>query len=152
MRLRSPRSTRRTAAALVETAAVVSVFMMVMFGVLEYCRFIFMRQIIDNAAREGARFAVVNTNDPTLDADTTAVIMTKMNNQDKQLQNFTITLGAADSNGNYYTPNQSMSTAPFGKYLAVTVSGNYTPITPAFLRMGKTIPITVKILMTSEAN
>src|SRR5258705_463777 len=61
------RLARRTGAALVETAAVVAVFCMILFGVVEFCRFFFMRQLIDNAAREGARYAVVHTADASVD-------------------------------------------------------------------------------------
>ena len=156
MFLRSSQRVHRTAAALVETAAIVTLFLMLLFGVLEYCRFLFFRQLIDNAAREGARYAVVNTNSPTVDADTTAVIMAKMNNMDKQVQNFTILLYAADASGNPIPatpgPNASMSTAQFGQYVGVQIDCDYNPITPNLLRTSKTIHISVKILMCSEAN
>ena len=49
-------------------------------------------------------------------------------------------------------PYDLMSSAKFGEYIAVEITCIYTPITPGFLRMGKTIPINVKILMCSEAN
>jgi Flp pilus assembly protein TadG len=149
MLMRSPTRRTRTAAALVETAAIASIFMMLLFGVLEYCRFIFMRQIIDNAAREGARFAVVNTNDANLTADVQAIVLGKMNNLDKQTQNFTIQLYAADATAKNIG---TASNAAFGTFLCVEVSCDYSPITPAFLRMGQTVKIDVKILMCSEAN
>jgi Flp pilus assembly protein TadG len=156
MLLRSSQHVRRTAAALVETAAIVTLFLMLLFGVLEYCRFLFFRQLIDNAAREGARYAVVNTNSPTVDADTKTVIYAKMNNMDKQLQNFTIQLYAADASGNPIPaspgPYASMSTSQFGQYIGVQIDCDYNPITPTLLRANKTVHISVKILMCSEAN
>ena len=45
-----------------------------------------------------------------------------------------------------------LSNAQFGQYIAVQISCDYSPITPTFLRMGKTIHINVKVLMYSEAN
>lgn len=68
---RQPVLRRRTAAHLVEFAFVAPVFFLFLFGILEYSRYVMTLQIMTNAAREGARYAVVTTNDssanPTLD-------------------------------------------------------------------------------------
>jgi Flp pilus assembly protein TadG len=229
MLYRSNRPVRRPAAAMVETAAVIIIFVLVLFGVIEYCRFFFMRQLMINAAREGARYAVVHTNDATVDPDTRAQITNRMVAFDSKVQNFTIQLYHADSNGNRFTTYDSTvstnyaystdstgpylldntgtkiyalkdSTGPyvldnsnnkvylnlnsptgtvtgvnaglftsyvsskqiqsvdpitnamFGQYIAVEISCNYNPITPALLRMNQTITIHVKALMYSEAN
>lgn len=62
---------RRTAAHLVEFAVVAPVFFLFLFGIFEYGRYVMTLQVMTNAAREGARYAVVTTNDssanPTLD-------------------------------------------------------------------------------------
>jgi Flp pilus assembly protein TadG len=50
---------------LVESSLVLSVFLMILFGMFEYCRFIMVLQVSNNAARGGARYAVVNTNMPS---------------------------------------------------------------------------------------
>jgi Flp pilus assembly protein TadG len=55
---------RRTAAHLVEFAFVCPVFFLFMFGIFEYSRYVMTQQIMVNAAREGARFAIVTTNNP----------------------------------------------------------------------------------------
>src|SRR4029077_20340838 len=68
----------RPAAALVETAAVVIVFLLFLFGIFEYCRLIYVQQMVENAAREGARYAIVNTTDTNLIADTQAQVNAKM--------------------------------------------------------------------------
>jgi Flp pilus assembly protein TadG len=225
------RALRRTAAALVETAAVVSVFCMLLFGVVEFCRFIFMRQLIDNAAREGARYAICHSYDATADTDTQNVVRAKMGGMDQKVRNFTINLYHADSSGNrvtaydssggsqiatfsdatgtylqtqsgtklytakdatgtyvqdpsngnskvyvntnsytntvtgvnsgtfnsFVTNNQiqgvdDIANTSFGQYVAVDISCDYDPITPAMLRLGQTIKIRTKILMYSEAN
>jgi hypothetical protein len=62
-RARHPHPRRRTAAHLVELAFVLPVFLFFVFGILEYGRYVMTLQIMTNAAREGARFAVVTTND-----------------------------------------------------------------------------------------
>jgi hypothetical protein len=72
--------------------------------------------------------------------------MCTLNNQ---LQNFTVQCYAASNSGaNVGTPQ----TAPFGTFIAVQVTCTYSPITPAFLRLGQTVNINVKIMMCSEAN
>jgi len=91
----------RRAAAVVETAAVASVFVLFLFGVMEYCRYIFVRQLIANAGREGARYAVVNSNSPTLDADTQAFVRAKMGGMDTKagVKNFVVQVYTGTSTG-----------------------------------------------------
>ena len=59
---------RRWGATAVETALVMIPLIMFVFGVFEYGRFLMVRQMVDNAAREGARQAVIGTS--TLDIAT----------------------------------------------------------------------------------
>ena len=79
----------RTGAATVEMAFVVSIFLLLLFGIFEYCRFVFVRQVVVNAAREGARYAVVNTTDTTVLPDTQAYVLTRMSGSDKQAKTYT---------------------------------------------------------------
>lgn len=51
---------RRGGMTLVETAMILSIFLMFLFGVYEYCRYLFLLQVTTNAAREGCRLAVCN--------------------------------------------------------------------------------------------
>lgn len=46
--------------ALVEFALVAPVFFLLLFGIIEAGRFIFYYEILNNATREGARYAIVN--------------------------------------------------------------------------------------------
>jgi hypothetical protein len=60
---------RRRGMAVVETALVLTVFCMLMFGIFEYSRFLYVLHITHNAARDGARYASVNMDKPgTFDA------------------------------------------------------------------------------------
>jgi Flp pilus assembly protein TadG len=59
------RPTRRRGVTVVESAAVMSVFLLLLFGMFEYCRFLMVLHVTNNAAREGARYAVVNVDKPT---------------------------------------------------------------------------------------
>jgi Flp pilus assembly protein TadG len=133
----------------VETAAVVVVFLLLIFGVLEYCRIIFFRQLLENATREGARFAVVNTNDTNLVADTQGVVTRAMGGMDAQVQNFTISVYAADSAGN---PTGAPTRAQFGQHIGVEIDCDYNPVVPSFLFLGKKLHFVQKTMMYSEAN
>jgi len=140
---------RRRGAAMVETAAVLSIFLMLLFGVMEYCRLIFIRQLIENASREGARFAVVNTSDPNLVADTQATATRVMGGMNNGLQNYTVSVYQADSNGNNIGP---ASSAQFSQYICVQIDGDYIPIAPLLLLLGNNLHFTQKTMMYSEAN
>jgi hypothetical protein len=50
---------------IVESALVLSVFALLMFGIFEYGRFLMILHITNNAARDGARYAAVNLDKPT---------------------------------------------------------------------------------------
>ena len=140
---------RRSAAALVETAAVVTVFLMVLFGVFEYCRLLFVRQMVENAAREGARYAIVNTNDSNLVTDTQAQVNARMGGHTSAVLNWNVQVYYADSNGNNLGAPQN---APFGSYIAVQIDCDYNPIVPSLLWMNQTVHIRTKSFMCSEAN
>ena len=59
------RRTRRRGLTIVESALVMSVFLLLLFGMFEYCRFLLVLHVTNNAAREGARYAVVNMDKPS---------------------------------------------------------------------------------------
>lgn len=145
----SLRRRQRRAAAAMETAVVVGILLMFMFGIMEYCRFLFYHELIDNAVREGARYAVVHTLSPTVVDDTKAVVTQRMAGTLRGVQNFTVSVYRADSTG----ANTGAATdAQFGEYIGVQVNCDYSPVAPSFLLMGQTIPIQAVSLMYSEAN
>ena len=116
---------------------------------LEYGRFLFVRQVVDNAAREAARFAAVNTFDTNLDSDTQAVATQRMVGLQNAVQKFNVQVYQADSAGN---KNGLAGDTPFCSNMAVQIDCDYVPILPAFLFMNNSIHIQAKVLMNSEAN
>ena len=50
---------RRRGAVIVEAAMVIPILLLLMFGIFEYGRFMLVRNVLNHAAREGARHAVV---------------------------------------------------------------------------------------------
>ena len=57
------RSQRRRGTTLVEVAVVLTLFLLFLFGIFEYCRFMLVLQVSTNAARDAARYAVVSSSD-----------------------------------------------------------------------------------------
>jgi Flp pilus assembly protein TadG len=115
MKLR--RAARRRGTTIVETALVLAVFCMLLFGVFEYCRFLYVQHVVHNAARDGARYAVVNVDKPaTFDATdytdasgTTFANIQKyttarLGGADKQLSNYKVAVYAVDPTGLSLSP------------------------------------------------
>jgi Flp pilus assembly protein TadG len=149
----------------VETALVVSVCLLFVFGILEYGRYVMTRQILENAAREGARYAVVNTQNGT-----TSDVQNRVNqmlagqgvqlsdyNQATSIQVFKAdpaTLSPLDANNSVVASwtQAPFTNATFGQGIAVRITGTYTPVLPSFLYMGQTMPVQATCVMHSEAN
>jgi Flp pilus assembly protein TadG len=149
------RETRRRGATAVETAAVISVALLFIFGILEYARLLYFYHVADNAAREGARYAVVHTGDGTSTAQVQAVVTAAMSGQQSSLNSgtFAISVYNADPSTGNAIASTAWSDAPFTGAVGVEVTGTYKFVLPTFLRFaGPTIPIKVRSLMTSEAN
>ena len=123
---------RRRGTTVVETAVVSIVCFIFMFGLFEYGRIVQMRNMLENAARTGARTAVVEpvnivtTAQATSDVDNAVLAVLAGSN----LQNIRITIFQADTNGNMTTPN--WTAAPFGQNLVVMVEADYPNLFPTF--------------------
>jgi Flp pilus assembly protein TadG len=144
-----PHANDRRGALSVEMAVVLIIFLLFLFGILEYCRYTYLRQIMQNAAREGARFAAVNSNDLSLVSDTQATVQTRLANSTSSMKNFTFQVYQADSSGNNVG---AAASTPLGQRMAVQLDCDFTPILPTFLFMGANLHVTTKAFMTSEAN
>ena len=151
---------QRNATTLVETAIVISVCLLFLFGIVEYGRFLMIQHLINNAAREGARRAVAGTNTatPTTTADIQNTVTTALAGQ--YLQNVSITVYKADPTTG---ASQGVWTdTAFGDGIAVKVTGDYQPMLPTLvLQKGlavfsgfqtQTITVKATALMRSEGN
>jgi Flp pilus assembly protein TadG len=145
----SARASVRRGAAMVETAAVAAIFLLFLFGVLEYCRLLYVQQVVSNAAREGARYAIVNASDSNLVAESQAKVLAYLGGLDKTLQNYSCQVYLSDVSGNNIG---SAVDATFGQYICVEVSLKYSPIVPSFLFMNQNLTLSSKCWMGSEAN
>src|SRR5829696_8647198 len=88
---------RRRGATVVEAAFVLPIMLLLLFGIFEYCRFVFLLQVCENAAREGARFAVARTGDgETTTSDVQAYVTDRMSGRQNDLAGYTVTVQNVD--------------------------------------------------------
>ena len=153
MRIRPPHA-RRPAATLVETSVVISIALLFMFGIFEYGRFVMTKQLMENAAREGARWATVHTYDGTI-AGVQDAVDAKLSVGRQQLVGYVktnnITVFAADDAGNEIA-GKNWNDAAFGENVGVQITGTYKPALPNLLFWKSSFTVTAKAIMASEAN
>jgi Flp pilus assembly protein TadG len=138
---------KRRGAVLVEAALVIPIAFAIILGLLEYGRLVLIRQLVDNAAREGARLAVVSTSTLTTQ-DIQNCVTTRMSGL--TLQGIAIQVYKADpttgANVGVWTD------AALGDCIAVQVNGNFTPIVPGISLLPNPLAMSTKVMMQSEAN
>ena len=115
---------KRRGAAVVEFALVAPIFILLVFGIIEFGRMVMVQQVITNASREGARLAV-------LDGSTTSAVNTTVNNYltSSGITGTTITL----------SPDPP-SSASFGDPVTVTVTVPFSQVSwlPSPMYLGTT--------------
>jgi Flp pilus assembly protein TadG len=176
MLLRQTHRTRgRRGSAIVEASLSLTIFCLLLFGVFEYCRYLFVLHVTDLAAREGVRYAAVNSNQPTnFDTGTgpftdgsgatlpniKTYTMGRLGGADKQIAGFTFTVFPVDPAGLLLSPAQVnpktgfpttvfWNSASFPDRMAVRISGTFKPFLPN-LTMMPTMPINVTALSGIE--
>lgn len=122
-------------------------------GIFEYGRLVMIRQLMLNAAREGARMAVVGTasNPPVTTAQIQAAVMSYLDPMGQPLAGLAVSVYQADP-----TTGRSIGAwnqTPYGGAVAVKITGNYTPIVAALFPVGPhPMPLQAVAMMLSEAN
>lgn len=171
------RGRRRDGAVSVEFAFVAILLFMLLFGIFEYCRFLFVIHVTNNAARDAARFAVVHTNGGTMPGEPATIsqadiisIMTTgkigattygagMSGFESNITSYNVEVFYPDRdqlalNPPVITPasGKAWNDAPFADKICVRVTGTYKPAVPSLLLMGSDIPFKVVVMYSSEAN
>jgi len=156
----------------VEFALVAPVVFLLLFGILEWSRYLWTINMAQNAAREGARYAIVRTDTDqtnTTVANITTVVTNYLNNAGNGIQNLNIYVYKTNLAGqpidlstppNILTTSQAQASSnetnwnqtPFGSVICVTLSGTYTPLLPGLTQMGVSLPVSATSIMNSEGN
>jgi Flp pilus assembly protein TadG len=146
---------RRWAASVVEFAFVAPIFFLLLLGVFEYGRFLLTLQLLNNAAREGARYAAVNTTTATTANVQTYVDQALTGTGGAQLVGYnpstSISVFRADPT-TFQNTGLGWTYSAWGDAVGVTISGTYKPITPGLLQMTGSFTITATYVCTCEAN
>jgi Flp pilus assembly protein TadG len=139
----------RRGATIVETAFVLAPLTMLVFAVFEFGWLLTNWNVLNNAAREGCRFALVNNTDTTLSTDVQTTVTSFMAGKDANFSSFTVTVSGTHG-GTSYTGN-AVNALAAGDLISVSVSGQYhfMNIIPYF-HLPATITITSSVTMVCE--
>ena len=140
---------RRRGITIVEFSVVTILCAMLIFGVVEFGRILMVKQVMDNAAREGARYAVVHTNNLAT-SDIQNYVTTKLAGQTAQLTGLTISVYECDPNTGANLG--AWTNAAFGNGIAVQISGQFNPLWRRLFFLPASMTFTSTAVMYSEAN
>jgi Flp pilus assembly protein TadG len=143
----NPSSNRRRATTIVETGLVLTAFLLFLFAIFEFGRFIMLRDLLDNAAREGARQAIANTN-TLATSDIQNIVTSYLAGQPINVTSFNV-YEVNPTTGANIGP---WTNAQFGQQIAVDVQASYTPLLPTFGILPNPVIMHSKVIMCSEAN
>ena len=125
--------------AMVEFALILPIFLLILCGILDFGWLFYNQLSLNNACREGARYAVVNTADG---ADTQAII--------NHIENTTTTVFAND--GVDLTVTYSSPSDPTAGDITVTLEADISFFTPVLSTvLGKEKTITSTVIMKVES-
>ena len=114
------RRRKRAGAAAIEMAFVIIPVMLFLIGVFQYGRLLMDWNVLNNAAREGCRYALVNNTASTISTDVQNVVTTRMGNETANFTNFTVTVS-----GSHNGASTAVNNLVAGDMITVTVSGKY---------------------------
>ena len=141
------RQHRRRGATIVQTALVLNVCLIFLLGLFDFGRVIMLRQIVTNAAREGCRYAVVNTSTAT-----TAQVQSYVTGYlcGQPINNLVISVYEANpaTGANIGAWNN----AGLSDSIAVQITGTINTMTPTFSLLPSSLPLQATCIMASEAN
>jgi Flp pilus assembly protein TadG len=137
----------RRGTTITESAIVMGIFLTFLLAVFEYGRFIMMRNLLDNAAREGARQATITTSTGTTSQITTTVTNWLLNTN-TPLTNINIQVYKIDPSTGANLG--SWNSASFGQAIAVDVTADYNPMLPTFGFLQNPTHLRTRSVMRSE--
>ena len=153
---RRRRGTSRRGAAVVETVFTLPLMLLFVWGIFEYSRYVMMLQVVNNAAREACRYAVMHTNPVVLDGVTYGNADTDVTNLATNclgglaLTSQAISVYGSDAQGN--SNGVTWQNTQAGQWIAVKITGNFKTLLPTFLHMPASFSVTAESVMRSEAN
>jgi Flp pilus assembly protein TadG len=146
MVIRKLRVEQRRGAVAVETALVMIMATSLVFGVFEFSRLFLDWNLLNNAARAGCRYAIVNNTDTNISTDVQTTVTSYMAGQTASFSNFTVTV-----TGTHLGVSTPVNNLTAGDLVTVSVSGTYKfmKIIP-LVKLPTTFTITSAVIMGCE--
>ena len=137
---------RRRGAVLVETSVIIGLVLMLIFGVFEYARLLMDWNLLNNAAREGCRYALANNTRPTISTDVNNKVTNYMAGETKDFSNWSVNVS-----GTHLGVSTPVNNLVAGDPITVTVSGTYQFMNIIqFIKMPTSFIITSGVTMLCE--
>jgi Flp pilus assembly protein TadG len=114
------RKARREGSAVLETAIILIPLFMFIFGIFEFGRLLMDWNLVNNAAREGCRYALVNNTATSISTDVQNVVTTRLGRSTASFNNLTISVS-----GTHQGAATAVNNLLPGDFITVTVSGQY---------------------------
>ena len=158
MKLRTHSFSDRRGATVVETAFVLLIALTLTLAIYDYGRYFMMSQLVNNAAREGARQAVANTNtqNTAMIQNTVVQYLANQNFKDSSGNAFSasdvVVLQVNPATGVATSPDSNWYDAPFESAIMVQVNAKFTSLFPRFGFLPWTVKLQGTAVMLSEAN
>jgi Flp pilus assembly protein TadG len=143
-RCRSPH--KRRGVTIVETSLVLGLAIMFVLALFDFGRVIMMQQLMENAVREGARQAIVNTSSMTT-AQIQATVTNYLAGQQLSSVNITVYEANPTTGANIGT----WTSASLTNCIGVQMTANYQAMTPTFSMLPSLVPLKATAVMYSEA-
>jgi Flp pilus assembly protein TadG len=140
MRRVATRRVARRGASAVEAAIVMNVFLLFLFAIMEFGHFVMTKQLMDNAARDGARLAATGQGTVTT-AQVQALVTQELVNQGPTNMNIQVFQANPTTGANI----GAWTNAGLGQAIAVQITGQYKPM----VALANLLPLPVNV--TSEA-
>jgi Flp pilus assembly protein TadG len=139
------RRSRRRGAAIVEAAIVMNIFLLLIFAIFEFGHFM-VKQLMDNAARDGARMA--STGALTV---TTAQIQAQVTQELSGQGPSNLTINVFQANPTTGANIGPWTSAGLGGTVAVQITGNYQPMLSIAALIPNPIAISSVAMVYSES-
>ena len=158
MKLRTDCIPIRRGVVVVETSFVLLIALTLTLAVYEYGRYFMLSQIVNNAAREGARQAVANTNtlNTLMIQNTVVQYLANQRLTDSSGRAFSasdvVVTQVNPATGAPTSPDSNWYDAPFGSGIMVQVNATFTTLFPTLGFLPTTVSLHGTAVMLSEAN
>jgi len=158
MKLRTHCFSNRRGATVVETAFVLMIALTLTLAIYDYGRYFMLSQLVNNAAREGARQAVANTNTQNTATIQNTVVqyLANQNFKDSSGNAFSasdvVVIQVNPATGAATSPDSNWYDAPFESAIMVQVNAKFTSLFPTFGFLPTTVNLQGTAVMLSEAN